>query len=352
MEIGAFLSYGMFKQDEEAQQATLYDRMLELAVTAEEAGASYIWAPEHHMIYMNQSPSALIPAVQIAQHVKCRVGTAVIVLPYHQAIQLAGEIAQADCATGGRLELGVARGAYGYEFDKFKIPFDTSRDHFIEMLEGIKELFRDETKEASFHGKFVNFDDIYVWPRPIQKAHPPIWIAAQAPAAVEDAARRGYNVLNSLFLWDDEHLENIVEHFKRGRDAGERKDVKLGITRYAYVGKDEQDVEERIDELFEHWRIHIQLHDFSHRKNPRGIIIPAKQDVEPSREDVRRNLLIGTADHVAKKLAYYESLGVSVVNLNINYAPAHDKVMGSLERLGPLLGSYRQPNQVPEESLA
>src|SRR5699024_2550945 len=127
----------------------------------------YVWVPEHHMIYFNQSPSALMPLVQIAQHTKnVRVGAAVLVLPYHnQPIQTAGEISQADQLVNGRLEVGVARGAYGYEFKKFKIPFEESLDRFIENLEAIEMLLGNADTESSYSGKHVNFENVYVWPR-------------------------------------------------------------------------------------------------------------------------------------------------------------------------------------------
>lgn len=105
MEFGVFLSYGEFREDR-VQEKRLYERMLELGVTADREGVSYLWAPEHHMIYMLQSPSALLPVVQLAQHVEAKVGTAVVVLPYRDAIQVAGEIAQADNLTRGPVAVG------------------------------------------------------------------------------------------------------------------------------------------------------------------------------------------------------------------------------------------------------
>lgn len=337
MEIGVVVSCSGAIRTGYEESVPLYERVKQMAIAAEQAGAAYIWTQEHHMIATLQSPSALIAATQIAQHVSVRVGTAVVVLPYHNAIQIAGEIAQTDNAVGGRLQLGVARGAYGYEFKKFGIPYETSRDQFIETLEAVKLLLENDQAESSFHGQFVDFEDVYIWPRPLQTPMPPIWLGAQAPPAIEDAAARGYNVLTALFLWDDDHLANLVECFRRGQARSGRTDTKFDASRYLYVAKDEADADARVDELLDHWRIHQQLHDYSHTNNPRGVIRPRVQKDEPSREKIRETLLIGTADHVAVKLRKYAAMGVDVLNLQINYGPRHADVMGSLTRLGELL---------------
>jgi alkanesulfonate monooxygenase SsuD/methylene tetrahydromethanopterin reductase-like flavin-dependent oxidoreductase (luciferase family) len=339
MEFGAPLIYGQPRHDTDVD-LPLYDKMLELAIAADRAGIGRLWFQEHHMIALGQSPSALISCVQIAQHVKARVGSAVTVLPYHSAIQIAGEIAQADNATGGRLELGVGRGAYGYEFEKFGIPFDESLERFIETLDAVRELFLNEDTEASFHGKHVNFDDVYVWPRPVQRPHPPIWIAAQSFPAVQDAARRGYNVLHQAFIWDDERLKQIIDAFQKGKEEAGNPDVKLAVSRYTYLAEDEADAEARLDDLMDNWRVHQQLHDFSHTSNPRGIIKPVVQENEPDRDEVRDRLLIGTIDHVVAKIEKYEQMGLDILNMGINFGAPFHSIRGSLERLTPVIAKY------------
>jgi alkanesulfonate monooxygenase SsuD/methylene tetrahydromethanopterin reductase-like flavin-dependent oxidoreductase (luciferase family) len=339
MQFGTVMSCSGPLHEGAPENTPLYERVLELSKAAEAAGVAYLWTQEHHMINMLQSPSALIAAVQIAQHTTVRVGTAVVVLPYRNAIQAAGEIAQADNAMNGRLELGVARGAYGYEFEKFGIPFETSRDQFIETLEAVRLLLGNEECESSFHGKFVNFEDVYIWPRPVQKPMPPMWMGAQSPAAIEDAARRGYNVMTALFLWDDDHAASLAAAFKRGQADSDRKDTKFCASRYAYVAQDQQDAEARIDELLDHWRVHQQLHDFSHTTNPRGIIRPRVQESEPTRQQIRDTMMIGTADHFAEKARRYAGMGIDLLNLGINYGPPQDKLLQSLQAMAPVIAS-------------
>ncbi|MCU1439670.1 MAG: class flavin-dependent oxidoreductase [Rhodoglobus sp.] len=338
MEFGVFLPYQVFNPGEE--QDSLSDRMLETAVAADKAGVSYVWVPEHHFVHFLQSPSALIAATQIGQHVRCRVGTAVIVLPYHNPVILAGEIAQADRALHGRLELGVARGAYKYEFEKLGVPFEESLPQFIETLESLQALLGNETDPTSFQGKYVNFDNMYIWPRPVQRPNPPLWMGSQSPAAVKDAASRGFNVLNSLFLWDDEHVANVAKAFAEGQAEGGHTDTKLGLTRYSLIVDKESEIDDRIDELIHGWRIHAQLHDFVQNSDAIGRVTSRPQPSEPTRDEVRRTLMIGTAEQVTEKLEFYASVGVSLVNLNQSFGSSHERVLESTAAFAPIIEQF------------
>ncbi|MEV4000361.1 LLM class flavin-dependent oxidoreductase [Streptomyces halstedii] len=334
MELGLFLAYQV---NSDAHVDGLYDRMVEYAVRADESGFTRVWTPEHHLVQFLPSPSALITAVHIGQHVKCRVGTGVVVLPFHQPLQLAGEIAAADNSLGGRLDLGVARGAYRYEFEKFGLSFAESRDHFIENLTAVETLLRSEDAPVSFTGRFSSFEDAYVWPRPVQRPIPPVWMGVQSPPGVEDAARRGYDVLNSLFFWDDDHMRTVAEAFHRGKAQSSRDDARLGVTRYAFVTRDDKETEQRIEEVLEGWRIHAQLHDFTQNADPLGRVRPAPQENEPTVDDLRDRLLIGTGDEIKEKLRRYRDAGVDMINLNLVGGAPRDETLETIGRFGELL---------------
>ncbi|MFG1955623.1 LLM class flavin-dependent oxidoreductase [Micromonospora sp. NPDC048830] len=340
MDLGLFLSYQANNDD---QYSGIYDRMLAYAVAADRADFSRIWVPEHHLVQFLPAPSALIQAAAIAQHVQCRVGTAVVVLPYHAPIQLAAEVAATDHLTNGRLDFGVARGAYKYEFDIFGIDFATSLPRFIEVLDSVRALWLNDETGASFKGEYVNFEGAYVWPRPRQLPHPPIWLGAQAPAAVEDAAARGYHVLNSLFLWDDAHASKVIESFKRGQArAGLTGQTQLGLTRYAFVVDDEAEVEPRLQEILEGWRIHRQLHDFTQNADPRGVVKPVPGPDEPSLDDLRRTLLVGTPDQVREKMRFYRDAGVDILNLNLTFGAPQDLTLRSIKLFGEIAASLSE----------
>lgn len=338
MEFGVFLPYQVFHEGAEAD--TLFARMLDHAITGDKMGVRRVWTPEHHFVHFLQSPSALLTAVHIGQHVRCRVGTGVIVLPFHDPLHLAGEIALTDHILEGRLDLGVARGAYGYEFTKLGYSFESSLPRFIETLEGLRTLLLNEAGPASFDGEYVNFPPSYIWPRPRQRPHPPLWMGAQSVPAIRDAARRGYNVLHSGFLWGDDHVASVMQAFRDGQEDGGSADTKLGITRFACLVDNEREVDERLEELLYGWRIHIQLHNFDKSADPRGVVASRPAAEEPELAQLRRNLLIGTEEHVAEKLEYYADLGVSVVNLNAAFGAEHAAALDGLRRFEPFIAKY------------
>lgn len=317
MELGCVLP---FHSTTDEAASNVYRRMLEYAKTADRAGYSTIWIPEHSLIQFIPSPSSLLSATFIGQHVSCRVGTAAVVLPYHRPLQLFGEIAAVDHALEGRLDLGVVRGAYKFEFDKFGIDFSESLPRFIETLEALEAVWAAGDKGASYHGKFVDFDNVSVWPRPHQQPHPPVWIGAQTPPSVEDAAARGYNVMNSLFFGDEDHARLIVDKFFEGHRRNQTgADSKIGLTRYAFAVEDKSDVEPILEELLRTWRISNQLHHDTQNADARGVIASKPVPGEPTIEKIRETVLIGTREELLPKLSFYKQLGINSLNLNQSF---------------------------------
>src|SRR5205085_1608809 len=89
---------------------------------ADAAGMKVAWFPEHHLVQYYSCPSPLMMAVKAASVTRrIRVGAAILVIPYYNPLRLAGELGMADVLTEGRLEIGVGRGAFEYEFDRFGI---------------------------------------------------------------------------------------------------------------------------------------------------------------------------------------------------------------------------------------
>src|ERR1051326_3502774 len=94
LSFGVFLSYNEIYPEQDG--STIYREMLEQGILADQLGYDVIWLPEHHLIQFMKAPNALLSAVQIGQHVRCRVGTAVVVLPYHHPLISSADIAEAD----------------------------------------------------------------------------------------------------------------------------------------------------------------------------------------------------------------------------------------------------------------
>jgi alkanesulfonate monooxygenase SsuD/methylene tetrahydromethanopterin reductase-like flavin-dependent oxidoreductase (luciferase family) len=310
LSFGTFLPYTPLHPFN-AEAPDLYADMLELAVLADELGFDIVWVPEHHGLYTLQAPGPLLLAVQLAQKVKCRVGTAVAVLPYRHPLVWAGEVAATDIMTDGRLEFGVARGAYQYEFDRLGLDFSKSKELFEESLETIVGLLSHD-KIAEHDGAHYPMPATKIWPRAIQDPHPPIWVGAQSEPTIRWSVERGHHVFNSPFYKPFSHTREMADVFHEAREAKGlgRGELRFGSLRQAYVSESEAEIEHAIDIALVRQRTVGHLHTYDQDVDENGYIATHPIDGEPTREIARDNQLFGTPDEVLAKVVAYAEAGV------------------------------------------
>ena len=168
---------------------------LEQIELADRLGIEEAWLGEHRF-----SRHGLLSGIfSFAGHVaartsRIRIGTAVVVLPFHNPILVAEEAAMLDILSGGRLDFGVGSGYQRQEFEGVGVNVGEGRDRFREHLDVITRAWTEE--RLTFHGKYTNVDDLWVIPKPLQKPHPPLYIAVSTSAAsVEYAASRNIPII-------------------------------------------------------------------------------------------------------------------------------------------------------------
>jgi alkanesulfonate monooxygenase SsuD/methylene tetrahydromethanopterin reductase-like flavin-dependent oxidoreductase (luciferase family) len=170
--------------------AELYAETLDHIQAMEALGFPAIWVTEHHFIEDEYLPSVLPLAAAIAvQTTRVIIGTAVLLLPLHNALHIAEDAAIVDVLSNGRLRLGLGLGYKLEEFEAFGV---SRRQRPSLMEEGIAVIRAAwEDGPASFHGRHYNFEGIDVLPKPVQRPGPEIWLAGRADVPVERAARVG-----------------------------------------------------------------------------------------------------------------------------------------------------------------
>jgi probable F420-dependent oxidoreductase len=117
------------------------------------------------------------------------VATGIALVPQRDVIHLANEAASLDVVSGGRAQLGVGVGWNREEMRNHGVDPKTRGAKMAEQLAALKEIWTKE--QAEFHGKFVNFDPIFAWPKPVQRPHLPIYIGGESPAALDRLAKYG-----------------------------------------------------------------------------------------------------------------------------------------------------------------
>jgi probable F420-dependent oxidoreductase len=168
----------------------LYDEILDQIAWGENNGFDDVWLSEHHFIEDGYLPSILPVAAAIAARTKrIRIASGVLLMPFHNPVRLAEDIAVVDIISGGRLELGVGVGFKQEEFEGFGVPFKERGARTNQSLEIIRRALAGET--VTFKSEFFDFKNVKVTPQPIQKPHPPIWLGGFTPPALRRAARYG-----------------------------------------------------------------------------------------------------------------------------------------------------------------
>ena len=176
-------------------QEQALNNALEEIELADQLGIDEVWLGEHRF-----SRHGLLSGIwsflgNVAARTKrIRIGTAVIVLPLHNPILVAEEVAMLDVISGGRFNFGIGAGYQRQEFDGVGVDIDESRERFAEAVDVMIKAWTEE--RLTYHGKFTNVDDVWVLPKPIQKPYPPLFQAVStSPASVEFAASRRIQVI-------------------------------------------------------------------------------------------------------------------------------------------------------------
>ncbi len=328
MEFSVFLS--CYYPDTKTPAKDMYALMLAEARLAEALGYCGVTVPEHHFMNVLMNPDPLMLAVKVADATKSiPITAAVLVLPFHDMKRLAGEIALADILTEGRIRLGVGRGAFAYEFERFSVPVEESREKFDESLAVLEALLGGE--EVSWQGQYYSFAPLTIMPRPLQRPYPPIWIAAPAPMAIYHCARRGYCVQTSPLKASPELVgQQAAAFFEGAAEAGKKgRDLRLSMLRVGFVAADAADAEEKLRLAHGYYRRFTNV--FETPGDIRGgAIMPI--EIADSFEDIRDALLIGTAEQVTEKLRLYAEAGIHEINLNMNIGATPEETLASLER--------------------
>jgi alkanesulfonate monooxygenase SsuD/methylene tetrahydromethanopterin reductase-like flavin-dependent oxidoreductase (luciferase family) len=184
---------------------------LDFNVAAERLGFVSSFSVEHHFSGWNQVSATLMLLTALAMRTtRLRLGSAVMVLPWHNPVLLAEQAATLDLISGGRLDLGIGKGYRHSEFKGFQIAPEEAEARFDEALEVMMRAWT-ERHRFSHRGRFWRFEDIVVEPPPAQQPHPPELIAERIALYKAERASHGLSfdpmqvaVARQLYVAKDE----------------------------------------------------------------------------------------------------------------------------------------------------
>ncbi len=186
-----------------------YLQLIDGVTEAERLGFHSIFLVEHHFTGAAQISASLNMLTFLAARTsRIRLGTAVVVVPWHNPVLLAEQAATVDVLSNGRLDFGVGKGYRPNEFQRFCIPLEEATERFEESIALIKRALTSDER-FSHHSKRWQFEDIIVEPPPVQRPHPPFWLAAGRPDSIRKAAAEGYSLLLDQFATFELTLERL-----------------------------------------------------------------------------------------------------------------------------------------------
>jgi len=202
-------------------EADAFRESFETVDAAEALGFDCVWLGEIHFNPARSvlsSPIAMATAIA-ARTKRIRVGTAVQVLPLNHPLRIAEDTATVDHLSEGRFEFGIGRSGAPRAYDVLGIPYGESQARFREALAIIKEAWKG--KPFSYAGTFYRFENTTVAPRPYQKPHPPIRMAANTPETFSLVGELGLALFAGLRDLDIPELKECLHLYRRAwREAG------------------------------------------------------------------------------------------------------------------------------------
>lgn len=312
----------------------LFEEGLEQIQYAEEVGFDFVLVAEHHFSNYGMSPAPLLQALAIAQRTRrIRVGTAVIVLPIWQPLRLAEEVAVLDNLSDGRFIVGIGRGYQPHEFARFGVTPQDSRQRFNECLEVLVKAWTHDTS-FTYHGEHYQLPhDTVVWPKPLQKPYPPIWVAGTSPDTLKLAAERDFAPIVSGFNGVDAVRDAVAGLLRFKQSAGKPTEAwEMGVQTFCCVCDTNE--EARANMRYPRWQNRA-----GRALNSLAVVDGRVQvkpyEGEPPDDVLWERLFFGDPDRVAAKYRQLAQAGATFASCWMMAGGIeHEKVMRTIRLMG------------------
>ena len=313
------------------------DEVIEEAQLAEECGFDSWFIGERHQDMDGYLPSPLIVASAVAARTqRLRIGTSVILLPLHHPVQVAEDVITLDIVSRGRVILGVGLGT-GLDVDQK--PFGVPKAHRIGRFEESIEILRKcwGGEPFSFHGDHYTIENVQVFPKPIQRPGPRLWIGANSAPGVRRAAR----LADAFLTGPNVSLETVGQLVKDYREeaAGAEREPQVVLMRHAWVAQTRAEAEAvygpEVEAAYRWYR---------------GIGATAFKSIESEAEltfsyFANDRVIMGDPEECIRELhRWSEALGADYFVLGLRQShsggPPHDKIMEAIRLFGKSVIPY------------
>jgi alkanesulfonate monooxygenase SsuD/methylene tetrahydromethanopterin reductase-like flavin-dependent oxidoreductase (luciferase family) len=312
MEFGLFGAARAERGGPDVDSGAGFKEFVQQNVEAEGLGYRSTFVVEHHFTGFGQVSATLNLLTWIAARTSTlRVGTAVIVLAWHNPVLLAEQTATLDLLSGGRLDFGIGKGYRHNEFAGFCVPMEEAEERFQEAKELLVRAWTSDTP-WSYAGKYWRFDNVVVEPPAAQKPHPPIWMAAGSPESIKQVAANGYHLLLDQYA-PPEHVGELIALFKGEVETQGRAfdPLSVAVTRSVYVTKTDNELQRALEMRLEG---HRRIHRLAQR--PDGQNRASFFSFADTLDAAAAGALYGTPDAICAKVEALRAAGAAYILLN------------------------------------
>ncbi len=283
-----------------------FREFVERNVEAESLGYHSTFLVEHHFTGFGQVSATLNLLTWIgARTTSLRLGTAVIVLPWHNPVLLAEQIATLDLLSNGRVDAGIGKGYRMKEFEGFSISMDEADARFEECLEVMLKAWTSDTP-WSHQGTYWQYNEVVVEPPSTQKPHPQIWMGAGSPRSVKQVAQLGFNMLLGQFDSFEMIAEEVALFKSEVESLGRVFDpMSVAVARSVNLVDSTAEYDQALESRM------------AARRRTQNLAL--RPDFQDTRDSAEAGTIYGSPDQVSEKIQALHDIGIEYVLLN---APA------------------------------
>jgi alkanesulfonate monooxygenase SsuD/methylene tetrahydromethanopterin reductase-like flavin-dependent oxidoreductase (luciferase family) len=314
----------------ETNEQIVYDRCLEQVQLADELGFDQVWAVEHHFLeeYSHcPSPELFLTACAMTtKNIRVGRGIVVCVPQFTHPIKIAEQAAVLDILSHGRLELGTGRSATWTELGGFMVDPDTTKKTWDEITRVLPKMWTQE--RFGYVGECFSMPERAIIPKPVQKPHPPMWVAVTSPGTELDAADRGMGSLGLTFGGFAEQEQKIAEYRRRIKycdPVGEVVNEQVNTTNFLFCHDDNEygaKTGMRVSGTFNYLaeQLLAARQAYPSRSYPNLGLLPAlrREATSPAEGSIPEGLAIGNPDRIVDVVKKWESVGVDRINFLLN----------------------------------
>ncbi len=343
MKFGIFYEHSVSRPWSDISEWRAYHQALEQICLADELGFDQVWEVEHHFLeeYSHSSAPEVFLSAAAAQTKNIHIGQGIaLCLPQiNHPARIAERAAALDIISNGRLEFGTGRSATWTELGGFCVRPDDTKRMWDEVIRTIPKMWMQE--HFAHDGEFFTMPDRNVLPKPIQKPHPPMWVAVSSPETAIQAAERGMGLLGVSIGTPDEYKQRVQDYrrvIQNAEPVGAFVNNQVNGVGWMFCGENDEEAQKvggagafafmsaaahltGVGSVYPSPAYSAQASAIQLRNRPGDVAGP-----------VRQSTPIGNPETVIKALRDWEEIGVDRMCFLINFDQVipHKRVMDSL----------------------